>query len=193
MAYFNDRIADAFRALGRWAKGEQLTDNSEQDIAWLERTLELKKPLRSYSKRSQRRFKQRMQEGATSARDVYSREYRHRKERADETREEHGLSPTQWRRIEPLRNRIIDMGVDADPYMDDEVLKDFAELYGYEYLRRVLTEQIDSTEHYMRGNLEPGNRRWNARGSLENQFGASRYVSHIRGSDPYYYYHGRKS
>jgi hypothetical protein len=193
MAYFTDRIADAFRALTKWTKGDTLTDNAEQDIAWLERTLELKKPLRSYSKRSQRRFKQRLQEGATSSRDVYSREYKQRKTAVEEAREEHGLTPTQWRRVEPLRNRIIAMGVDADPYMDDDVLKDFAELYGYEYLRRVLTEQIDSTEHYLRGDTGPGNQRWNARGSLEAQFGASRFVSHIRGSDPYYYYHGRKS
>lgn len=193
MAFFATRVEDAFRALRRLTKGEKVTTEAESDIRWLERTIGLNRPLESYSARSQRRFKQRLQEGATSRKDIYRREYQARKTAKEDTLEEHGMTPSQWRVIEPLRDKLSSYGMDVDPYMDDEVLKDFATMYGYQYLRTVLTDQIDSVEQYLQGNIEPGNRRWTLRGTLEEQFAASVHITYIRGTDPYYYYHGRKA
>jgi hypothetical protein len=193
MGFFSDRVEDVFRALTRFRRGEKLGEFSEADIAWFERVAGLKRPLRSYSARSQRRFKQRFSEGATSANDVYKREYKARKQTKTETQEKHGLAPSQWKTIEPLRNRVQELGVETEGYLDDEALKDVATLYGYQYMKKVLTEQIDSTEHYLQGNPAPGNRRWNNRGILEAKFGASAFFNYAQGTNPYYFYHGRKA
>jgi hypothetical protein len=193
MAFFARRVEDVLRAVRKIRRGKPVSTEAQDDIAWLERTIGLKRPLTSYSERSQRRIFQRLREGAVSSKEVYQKEYEARKTKREEVIEEHGLLPSQWRRIEPLRDKLQTYGMDVDPYMDDEVLKEFAELYGYEYLLTVLTEQIESTERYLQGDASLGNRRWNARGQLEERFGASSAVMHIRGTNPYYYYHGRKA
>jgi hypothetical protein len=192
MGFFSDRVEDVFRALDRLRRGDTLGQPSEDDISWFERTVGLKRPLRSYSARSQRRFKQRFREGATSAKDVYKREYTERKTKTESTLAEHSLTPSQWRTIEALRNRVQELGVETDGYLDDDALRDVADLYGYQYMRQVLTEQIDSTEQYLRGNPAPGNKRWNNRGVLEAKFGASAFFNYAQGTNPYYFYHGRK-
>lgn len=193
MAFFASRVEDVIIALRKLRKGETLTAERTSDIAWLERTLDLKRPLTSYSDRSQRRIFQRLREGATSSNDIYRRDYKARQTSKQTSRAIHGLTPAQWKHIEPLRDKLSSYGMDVEPYMDDEVLKDFAQMYGYQYLYTVLTQQVDSTEQYIAGNLAPGNARWNARGELESRFGASSHVMYIRGTNPYYYYHGRRS
>lgn len=193
MAFFASRVQDVIKALRGIRKGTEPTPQGADDIAWLERTIGLKRPLRSYSDRSQRRIFQRLREGAISAKDVQKKEYAARKSAKQTALDEHGMLPSQWKKIEPLRNRLAQYGMDVDPYMDDEVLKDFANIYGYQYLLTVLTQQIDSTENYLNGNSKPGNERWNLRGELETRFGISSHVMYIRGTDPYYYYHGRRA
>lgn len=192
MGFFASRIEDVQRALRKLRKGEQLTPERVDDITWFERTIGLKRPLASYSERSQRRIFQRLREGAMSKEEINAKEREARKTSRERAVAEHGMSPSQWRTIAPLRDKLSGYGMDIEPYMDDEVLKDFAQLYGYTYLKTVLSNQIDSTEQYLRGNPEPGNRRWNARGELESQFGASSHVMFVRGTNPYYYYHGRR-
>lgn len=192
MAFFTDRILDAKNILARLRRGSAPTPEETAELGWVRKTLGLKRPLSEYSERSQRRIFQRVREGASSVKEVQAREYAARKSAREESLEEHGLLPSQWKTVRALRNKIVKYGMDVEPYMDDETLKEFAEIYGYKYLQRVLSEQIDSTEHYLRGDAGPGNRRWNARGNLEAQFGASSAVMHIRGTNPYYYYHGRR-
>lgn len=193
MAFFSDRIEDVRRALRKLRKGEKPTPQTTDDLAWIKRTLGLKRPLTEYSERSQRRIFQRLREGARSQSEIQQREYAARKASRQKSLDEHGLLPSQWKTIRALRNKIIKYGMDVEPYMDDDVLKEFAEIYGYTYLRTVLTDQLDSTEQYIAGDAGPGNRRWNARGNLEAQFGASSAVMYVRGTNPYYYYHGRRS
>jgi hypothetical protein len=191
--FFSARIDDVRRILRKLRKGEQPTSGDTDDLQWFKRTVGLDRPIEDYSERSQRRIFQRLGEGAMSKKDVERREYQARKDSNERSREEHGMRPGQWKYIAALRNKIVAYGMDVEPYMDDEVLKDFAELYGYNYLKTVLTRQIESTEAYIGGSLEPGHSRWNARGELESQFGASQYVEYVRGTDPYYFYHGRRS
>lgn len=193
MAFFSDRILDAKKILARLRKGSKPTPQDTSELAWVRKTLGLKRPLTEYSQRSQRRIFQRVSEGASSAKEVQQREYRARQEARQQSIDEHGLLPSQWKTVRALRNKVVKYGMDVEPYMDDEVLKEFAEIYGYKYLQTVLSQQIESTEAYLAGSAKLGNERWNARGELESRFGASSAVMHIRGTNPYYYYHGRRS
>lgn len=190
---FLNRVDEVKQALSMLRRGEKISPNRQSNIAWFERAVGLKRPLTSYSARSQRRIFQRINEGARSAKEIQKKEYQARKQSQAKARTQHGMSPKQWQTIKPLADKLKQYGMDVDPYMEDFVLKDFATMYGYEYLRRVLTQQVDSTEQYLNGNAKPGHDRWNARGELENQFGASVHVQFIRGTNPYYYYHGRRA
>lgn len=190
--FFSSRIEQARHALTRIRQGETISDERLSDIRWLERTIGLDRPLTEYSPRSQRRIFQRLREGATTREDIYRREYQAERQRKQRARDDHGLSPSQWNTIVPLRDRIKQLNVgDVEHYMDDEVLKDFVTIYGYEYLRTVLSQQINSTEEYLNGNAAPGNQRWHARGELERRFGASAFVPYAEGTTPFYFYHGR--
>lgn len=192
LGFFSQRFDDVRHILGRLRKGHVASPQETDDLTWFSETVGLNRPIQEYSPRSQRRIFQRLNEGATTSKDIYRKEYVARKEATDESLEEHGLKPAQWKTIDRLRNQVVQYGVDADPYMDDEFLQEVALLYGYDYLHNVLTDQVDSIQKYLEGNPDPGNARWNARGSLEAHFGASAHVNFIRGTDPYYYYHGRR-
>jgi len=190
--HFPSRVEDGIRNLRKFMRGEALSDIGRSDLDYLTRELRLPRPIETYAPRTQRRYMQAARAGRTAKeqRAKETREYKQRKSTFQQTHA--GLSTQQWKTIDQLRKRVIALGVEVDPYMDDNVILDFAQLYGYEYLRTVLTQQIDSTEEYLRGNKQPGNERWNARGELETRFAASQHVLYVRGTDPYYYYHGRK-
>lgn len=103
-----------------------------------------------------------------------------------------GVTPSQMTKLNKLRVEIETSGIDIREYLDDQVVKDMIQMYGYKYLVTVWTEQIESIKAYTQGRTEPGRTRWFQRGDHENhfrkQFGAVIYYA--RGTDPYYYYHG---
>lgn len=188
-----ERGYQAFKIL---LAGEPLTPTRQSDLDYFQNAIGLKKPLADYSPRSQRRIIAGAREGRT-VKETYRAEYTRDQQRHQQSRQQHSLQPGQWRTIEKLRNTVIGLGVDVDPYMDDDVLNDFAQIYGFTYLRTVLTNQIDSTRKwlaYRAGHTTdpgPGKARWDARGQLEKQFAISHHVIYALGTDPYYYYHGR--
>lgn len=190
--HFPSQIEDGIRALKMWVRGEPVSDLRREDLDFLTRELRLPKPIETYAPRTQRRYVAAARKGQT-AKEAGKAERRAQQQRRGTFIQSHGgLSATQWRTVDKLRKQVIALGVDVDPYMDDPVIIDFAQLYGYQYLVTVLTNQIDSTQHYLNGDRTPGRTRWDARGELEHRFAASSHVYYIRGSDPYYYYHGRK-
>lgn len=190
----NGRYAQAERALRRKQRGQPLTELDESDLTWLNRQLNLKRPLESYAPRTQRRYLAAARSNRT-AREQNRKEYAERKQRIATVKQTHGgLTPAQWKVIERLRDGIDATGVDIYPYTTDEVLADFARMYGYDYLRTVLSQQLDSIHAFQRGDIIPGNDAWQGRGELEEQFGASQHVTlYATGTDPFYYYHGRRS
>jgi hypothetical protein len=190
--WFPSQIEDGILALRKFMRGEELSDIRRGDLDYLTRELRLPQPIETYAPRTQRRYVAgaRKRRTRNDINRIERQEYQQRKQAFTST---HGsLTVSQWNTIDKLRKQIIALGVDADPYMDDPVIIDFAKLYGYEYLRTVLTQQIDSTQEYINGNRAPGRARWDARGELEERFAASVWVPRITGTDPYYYYHGRK-
>jgi hypothetical protein len=188
---FPSQIEDGIIALRRFMKGEPVTGRRRDDLDYLTQQLRLPKPIETYAPRTQRRFVAGARKSRTRTEINRAERAAYQSNRATFTASHGGLTATQWRTIRRLADRVTTLGVDVAPYMDDAVLVDFATMYGHTYLHTVLTNQIDSTEHYLRGDRTPGRARWDARGELEQQFAASVHIIHASGSDPYYYYHGR--
>lgn len=92
-------------------------------------------------------------------------------------------------------NDINATGVDVEYYHEPEIIKEMVTVYGYSYLVKVFTEQLESIKAFINGDPRIGNVRWHNRGSIEqeftNRFGAVSFLLPM-GTDPYYYYHGRK-
>lgn len=189
---FPSQIEDGIKALRMLMRGEPVSDLRHEDLDYLTRELRLPRPIQTYAPRTQRRHIAAARKGQTAREASKAERQATQSRRASFTASHGSLTVTQWRTIDKLRKQVIALGVDVDPYMDDPVIIDFATLYGYDYLRTVLTNQIDSTQHYLNGDRTPGRARWDARGELETRFAASSHIIYIRGSDPYYYYHGRK-
>jgi hypothetical protein len=193
MAPIQDYLDSALRSVERLLGGESLEDLGSiaaDDLARVERWMGLPRPLASYSPRSRRRFISAARRGYRP-REIYARE---RAQRHTNTQAKWGLTPTQFRRVHALMLQITALGVDVEYYHDPPVIKEFATLYGYDYLVTVFTQQVESIQRYLAGSVEPGRTRWNERGSIEERyerdFGASMYF--IRGTDPFYYYHGTR-
>lgn len=185
------RTESAMDAVERMISGEPLADVDVDAIAWLQKFLRLDKPIQSYSKRTRQRYASGAKRGLRAA-DIRAEERTKRASREDP--DHPGFTGTQWNTIQNLVARIEFYHVDVAPYFDDDVLEDIVQTYGYDYLRTVLTEQLDSTIHYTRSNSDPGKMRWEARGTLEQRFAASGLMQIYfgGGTDPYYYYHGIK-
>lgn len=193
MAPIQQYIDQVVRTLERLLAGEPAEDIGEiymSDLAHVERWMGLKKPLVEYAPRSRRRF-------ISAARKGYKPSEAYKQEqtaRQTSSVNKWGLTAKQYGVIHKLMNKIVDSGVDIEYYFDPPVIKEFATVYGYDYLVTVFTQQIDSIEHYKRGDRTPGRTRWDDRGSIEerynNDFAVSVYM--IRGTDPYYYYHATR-
>lgn len=188
--HYLSRINDGIRALNKTLVGEELSDIRQSDLRWLERHLGLDKPLASYSSRTRQRYIAAAAHGRTAEME----RARERQQRQQRQRTLPPISKRKWAVINAKRDRIKELGVDADPYLDDDVLIEVAKHYGLDYLVEVLTDQVESTESYVFNNSrEPGHTRWNARGELEDRFQIAipeEYL--ISGTDSYYYYHGHK-
>lgn len=186
-------LPGARKALRRAAAGESLSESAfdVMDLRVIEGFLKLKRgTLTAYAPRTQRRYLSAITRGTTAPLQS-TNEYQRRKTLAFS---KWHMTPYQYRKFAPLRNQIIESGVDIDDMLDPEPVRDIVDNYGFDYVIKVLTDQVDSIRSYTTGNKEPGNRRWHNRGTLEEDarsrmktaFGAY-YAS---GTDPYYYYHG---
>lgn len=195
MASYLDYIPGALRAIDRLLAGETREEIGllQDDLDFVQRWMGLERPLESYSERSRRRFFTAAKRGVRPGRE-YQRE---RRQRGTNVMNKWGLTEYQFRVIHKLMKKIEDSGIDIDYYHDPPVIKDFATIYGYQYLKEVFTQQIDSIEKYRKGNRGPGHDRWfdhkenrTLEKKYESSFGASAYV--IKGTDPYYYYHSTR-
>jgi len=187
------RVENAVKAVDKILSGEKAPVAWGEDLAFVERFLGLNKPLASYAPRTRRRYISAARKGQTAAQVRQSE----RTQRATSTMNRYGMTPTEWGKVGRLIRTIQSSGIDINEYFDPEVIKNVTEMYGVDYLIEVLTQQIDSIREYTRGNVMPGRQRWHARGELEQQASArmqnafAAAVYFIKGTDPYYYYHGR--
>jgi len=187
-----DAVAGALRAVDKILAGVEPFINEQADLDLVQRRLGLPKPLVEYAPRTRRRY-------AAAARKGQNREaalQRERVIRKSSTKNEYGLTPSQLTKINTYRIPILESGVDIGPYLEPDVIKDIVQMYGFDYFHKVLGEQYDSIQQYTQGNKGPGRERWNSRGELETEAEAkmamkfSAVVYHVKGTDPYYYYHG---
>lgn len=187
------RLDNALKALDKLLAGEIAPLAWGEDLAFVERFLGLKKPLAEYAPRTRRRYISAARKGQTAAQARAAEET----QRTTSTLNRYGMTPAEWRKIGKLIRTIRSSGIDINEYFDPDVIKNVVQMYGVDYLRDVLTQQIDSIREYTRGNVMPGRERWHARGELEEEAAArmrqsfAAAVYFIKGTDPYYYYHGR--
>jgi hypothetical protein len=187
------RLENALRAVDKILAGDPAPVAWGEDLEFVERFLGLDKPLAEYAPRTRRRYISAARKGQTAAQARQSE----RAQRTTSTLNRYGMTPNEWGKVGKLIRTIQSSGIDINEYFDPDVIKNVVEMYGVEYLIDVLTQQIDSIREYTRGNVMPGRTRWNDRGSLEEEaaarmqqsFAAAIYF--IKGTDPYYYYHGR--
>lgn len=190
-----DQVMITIDRLVKGASPEDIGEMRMADVHRVEEWMGLKHgSLVNYAPRSRRRFFAAARQGYRP-REAYAQE---RAARQVSTVTKWGLTPAQFRVVHRLMQQILDSGVDIEYYFDPPVIKEFATMYGYEYLVTVFTQQLDSIQHFIAGGYvrgsEPGHTRWDERGSIEGRFhqdfGASVFM--IRGTDPYYYYHAAK-
>lgn len=202
MAYNWDYILrKGLKALDALVNGEPADKLDMLELAEVERFLGLDEPgpggkprkrLAEMAPRTRRRYVAAAKKGDYHARNTLSREQQMRKFK---TSNDYGVTPAQYTKLRAVRDAIVDSGVDIGEYLSPSTIKDMVETYGFDYMYKVLTQQLDSIREYTKGNAGPGNQRWHSRGQLEeaarkkmqNSFPA---VLHINGTDPYYYYHG---
>lgn len=187
------RLDNALKAIDKILSGEVAPVAWGEDLAFVERFLGLKKPLAEYAPRTRRRYIAAARKGQTAAQARQAENV----QRTTSTLNRYGMTPNEWGKVGKLIRTIRSSGIDINEYFDPDVIKNVTQMYGVDYLIEVLTQQIDSIKEYTRGNVQPGRDRWNARGELEadaaarmqQAFAAAVYF--IKGTDPYYYYHGR--
>lgn len=187
-------LIGARKALARFAAGETLkeSDFDVMDLRSIEGRLHLKRgSLTDYAPRTQRRYLTSVAKGQTAGTQSTS-EYQKRK--MVSVSKWH-MTPYQYRKFAPLRNAILESGVDINDMLDPEPIRDIVDNYGFKYVITVLTNQVDSIKAWTAGNAGPGHRRWHSRGDLEADARATMKsafgVYYVNGTDPYYYYHGR--
>ena len=187
------RVDNAVKAVDKILSGEVAPVAWGEDLEFVERFLGLNKPLAEYAPRTRRRYISAARKGQTAAQVRQSE----RTQRATSTLNRYGMTPAEWGKIGKLIRTIQSSGIDINEYFDPDVIKNVVQMYGVDYLKEVLTQQIDSIREYTQGNVLPGRERWNARGTLEEEAAArmaqsfAAAVYFIKGTDPYYYYHGR--
>lgn len=202
MAYNWDYILrKGLKALDALVNGEPADKLDMLELAEVERFLGLDEPgpggkkrkrLAEMAPRTRRRYVAAAKKGDYHARNTLKREQQMRKHK---TVNDYGVAPRDYTILRKLVNEIENSGVDIGEYLSQQTIKDMIETYGFAYMVKVLTQQVDSIREYTKGNAGPGNQRWHSRGQLEeearkrmqNSFPA---VLHINGTDPYYYYHG---
>lgn len=188
-----DAVDGALKAVDRILMGEKVPIAFAEDLAYVERFLGLKRPLASYAPRTRRRYVAAARKGDVGAKKSLSQE---RVRRQETTRAKWGLTSGQLTKLNKYRIPIMKSGIDINEYLDPDVIKDIVQMYGFDYMLTVLKNQYDSILKYTEGNSEPGRQRWLSRGELEaeaeenmkSSFAAAVY--HVKGTDPYYYYHG---
>lgn len=187
-----ESIAGALKAIDKVLAGERAPIDWGEDLAFVERYLGLNRPLASYAPRTRRRYIAAARKGqrATQARQ------RETTMRQTKVKAGWNITPAQLTKLNKVRIPIMESGIDINEYLDQDVLKEVITTYGFKYTLKVLTQQYDSIKSYTVGNTEPGRARWNSRGELEEaakkELGQSFNVAiyFIKGTDPYYYYHG---
>lgn len=187
------RLDNALKAIDKILAGEAAPVAWGEDLAFVERFLGLNKPLSEYAPRTRRRYISAARKGQTAAQARASEQT----QRKASTLNRYGMTPTEWGKVGKLVRTIQSSGIDINEYFDPDVIKNVVQMYGVDYLVEVLTQQVDSIRQYTQGNVMPGRERWHARGTLEQEasermrqsFAAAVYF--IKGTDPYYYYHGR--
>jgi hypothetical protein len=188
-----DSLPGARRALAQAAAGQPLDEKSfaVMDLRRIEGFLKLKRgSLTEYAPRTQRRHLATVSSGGSAPLQAKS-DYAKRK---TGTMSKWHMTPYQYRKFAPLRNQIIASNVDIGFFLDPEPVRDIIDSYGFDYVIKVLTNQVDSIREYTNGNAGPGNRRWHSRGELEADAQAKMKGSfgayYVEGTDPLYYYHG---
>jgi len=189
-----DAVAGALKAVEQILAGQEVSFGFQEDLTYVERFLGLKRPLASYAPRTRRRYIAAARQSDKGAKNTLSREREMRKET---TKNKYGLTQYQLTKLNKVRIPIMKSGVDINEYLDASVIKDVVAMYGFKYMYKVLSDQYDSIKEYTNHNSEPGRARWVARGELEEQAAqqmgeafAAALVYHVKGTDPYYYYHG---
>ena len=185
-----ESVPGAKRALKILDAGGKVAASDLADLQYVESRLGLKRALSSYAPRTRRRHLATAlagQPAGASSRSDYQK-------RKTTIFNRWHMTPFQYRQFSPLRNKILESGVDIGYMLEPEPVRDIIDMYGFAYVKTVLTNQVDSIEEYTRGNTGPGNRRWHSRGELEADAQARTKnafaVMFVSGTDPYYYYHG---
>lgn len=188
-----DRVDNAVRAIKAILSGRTPGFTLVEDLEFVERYVGAQRPLAEYAPRTRRRYLAAARKADAGARQTKAAEKTARVSRA---KHRTGLTPSQLTQLNRWRNEINASGVDIREYLDDSTIKDMVTMYGFKYLKAVLTHQIESIREWTKGNREPGRTRWMSRGELEAkarediQFKFAAVVYHAKGTDPYYYYHG---
>lgn len=186
-------LAGALKGLEKTLAGEAVPFGFAEDLSYVETFLGLKRPLASYAPRTRRRYV-----AAAKAHDAGMRQSkaRERVTRTTTTKSRYGLSPSQLTRLNKVRLPIMASGVVIDEYLEPQVIREIVNVYGFDYMLKVLTQQLDSINQYVDGSPRAGNRRWHSRGEFEEEARAkmikqfTAVVYFPNGTDPYYYYHG---
>lgn len=190
-----DWLAAAERYFAATARGEQPNILDEVQVARLGEYVGARRPLWEYSPRTRRRYLAAARRGETRP---YAREYQRRKQST--AARWGGATPAQVTRIRQLA-RKNEAALRRDPQnsdvsLDDDFLRQAAEVYGPQYLLTVLKEQRDSirawsaAEDKSQGRHHVGNRRWFGREKRETRLLRMRQRGVLANSDPLYYYHG---
>lgn len=92
-----------------------------------------------------------------------------------------------------LLDQIRETGVQDSTSHTDEAIEQLIADIGERSAERLLKEQLESTERYINGHQQPGNRRWFAREERWNRLTRqNEEYTFDEDRDTYFYYHGKK-
>jgi hypothetical protein len=171
-------FARASAALAKQRAGQALSPGEQLALDKLQQRLGLDRPLIEYAARTQRRYLQAAREGLT-VKEINRREWRLRPDAL--------TGPARRKEIERLR-ALIDGSTLNTEYHSREDIEDLIDLYGERFVLRVLSDQVDSMIAYSEGRDVLGNRRWDKRVMLIDQYRDDMVLDEI--ADPYFWYHG---
>lgn len=176
-------VNDVWRIVERIAKSSDKTINSgEQEmLTWLKNSLGARKELQEYAPRTRRRYRGATKVGKT-VQEVNAEEYRNRQPSSGVPHK-----PNQRLRVYALIKRRNEFF--PNDLVDIDDVEDYALALGWDNLERILTDQIDSCEHWLRNDPRIGRIRWFDRKheKVRPDFG-----EYIANTDIFYFYHARR-
>lgn len=173
--------------------GASYTAGETEMVEWLTRQLGLKRSPESYARRTRQRYQTASRRGLT-AQEINREEYLRRQARKRNRKRGPGsnvvvgeLFSEKLRRLIDRRNFLL-----PEVKIDEEYLEDYIDIFGEGNVIDLLEQQIDSAEHYQRGDSEPGHRRWEERNPTNPRRIRADFTTYIGNTDVMYYYHSHR-